>query len=76
MTQHDPRQPDRHTVHYSTNTDQWNSPAHIVEKAITILGGIDLDPCSTPPPARTFPPYCTTTSTTTDSPTSGSARCS
>jgi hypothetical protein len=39
-------QVERMGVHYSSASDQWNTPAHVVEKVSEMLGGIDLDPCS------------------------------
>ena len=33
-------------VHYSSATPEWYTPAHIIEKVVTLFGHIDLDPCS------------------------------
>jgi hypothetical protein len=33
-------------VHFSSATDQWNTPAHIIDMVVDVLGHIDLDPCS------------------------------
>lgn len=30
----------------SSDTPEWYTPAHIIDRALTVLGGIDLDPCS------------------------------
>ena len=33
-------------AHYSSETDEWYTPAEIVERVVETLGAIDLDPCS------------------------------
>jgi hypothetical protein len=33
-------------VHYTSDTPEWYTPAHIIARAIKALGAIDLDPCS------------------------------
>lgn len=52
-----PRCPDCHkpdpipsplAVHYSSETPEWYTPEHIIERVIQVLGEIDLDPCSNP----------------------------
>lgn len=35
-------------VHFSSNSDEWYTPDHIVKAVIEVLGAIDLDPCSNP----------------------------
>ena len=37
---------DRTTVHFSSECDQWNTPKFILDRAVELLGAIDLDPCS------------------------------
>jgi phage N-6-adenine-methyltransferase len=36
----------RMAVHYASTGNQWQTPEHIVDRAIDVLGAIDLDPCS------------------------------
>ena len=31
-------------VHYASTGNQWQTPQHILERAIDVLGAIDLDP--------------------------------
>jgi hypothetical protein len=38
-----PRQLD---VHYSSASDEWYTPKHIVQAVLQALGSVDLDPCS------------------------------
>jgi hypothetical protein len=33
-------------VHLSSKSSEWTSPAEVVERATTVLGGVDLDPCA------------------------------
>ena len=33
-------------VHFSSESDQWNTPKLVLERAVALLGTIDLDPCS------------------------------
>ncbi len=33
-------------VHYSSESPEWYTPEHIVERAVRALGSIDLDPCA------------------------------
>ena len=33
-------------VHFSSESDQWNTPKLVLERAVAMLGTIDLDPCS------------------------------
>lgn len=33
-------------VLYSSTTSEWNTPRHIVDRVLSVLGSIDLDPCS------------------------------
>ncbi len=49
---------DNMAIHYSSDTPEWNTPNHVIEKVTSVFGEIDLDPCSnsheTPAvPART-----------------------
>jgi len=34
------------SVHFTSDTDQWNTPQHIIHAVLAVLGEIDLDPCS------------------------------
>ena len=34
------------SVHFLSNTSEWNTPLIIIDKVIALLGSIDLDPCS------------------------------
>ena len=34
------------SVQFRSDSDKWNSPYHIVDRAVDLLGVIDLDPCS------------------------------
>lgn len=36
----------RLAVHFSSDTVEWYTPAHIIARVVQILGTIDLDPCS------------------------------
>lgn len=36
----------RDAVHYSSESEEWNTPGSIVELVLTLLGEVDLDPCS------------------------------
>lgn len=40
------RQPDRHAVHYSSETPEWYTPPAIIEAVTEFFDVIDLDPCS------------------------------
>jgi hypothetical protein len=42
------------TVHYSSQSDEWHTPKHIISAVESTLGSIDLDPCS-PCDARPVP---------------------
>ena len=33
-------------VFYSSTTPEWNTPRHVIDRVVTVLGSIDLDPCS------------------------------
>ena len=33
-------------VHYSSETSDWQTPKHIIDAVIEVLGTIDLDPCA------------------------------
>ena len=33
-------------VHFSSDSDEWYTPPEIIERTITAMGAIDLDPCS------------------------------
>jgi len=33
-------------VHYSSETPEWYTPPKIIERAVLVMGAIDLDPCS------------------------------
>jgi hypothetical protein len=33
-------------VHFSSESDQWDTPKLVLERTVTLLGTIDLDPCS------------------------------
>jgi hypothetical protein len=33
-------------VHYSSESDEWYTPQHIVRRVCDVLGTVDLDPCS------------------------------
>ena len=35
-------------VHFSSGSDEWYTPQQIIERTVTALGAIDLDPCSNP----------------------------
>jgi phage N-6-adenine-methyltransferase len=35
-------------VHFSSESPEWYTPAHILERTAAALGGIDLDPCADP----------------------------
>ncbi len=34
------------SVHFSSDTPEWNTPPLIIERALKVLGKIDLDPCA------------------------------
>lgn len=36
----------RQDVHYSSASDEWNTPQPLLDRAVKLLGAIDLDPCS------------------------------
>lgn len=36
----------RDGVHYSSESEEWNTPKGIVELVLAVLGEVDLDPCS------------------------------
>jgi len=36
----------KHQVHFSSETPEWYTPQHIIDRALMVLGEIDLDPCS------------------------------
>jgi len=40
--------PDEHrlAVHFSSASDEWLTPPHIIARVVQVLGAIDLDPCS------------------------------
>ncbi len=42
-------------VHFSSATDEWTSPATVVEKVQEMFGVIDLDPCSNDAEAPAVP---------------------
>lgn len=33
-------------VFYSSATPEWNTPPHVIDRVLNVLGSIDLDPCS------------------------------
>lgn len=33
-------------VFYSSATPEWNTPRHVIDRVVDVLGSIDLDPCS------------------------------
>lgn len=33
-------------IQHSSATDQWGTPAYIIDLTHTLMGGVDLDPCS------------------------------
>lgn len=33
-------------VFYSSATPDWNTPPHVIDRVLNVLGSIDLDPCS------------------------------
>ena len=35
-------------VHYSSNTAEHYTPAHVLDLVLEVMGGIDLDPCADP----------------------------
>lgn len=35
-------------IHYSSESPEWYTPAHIVQAVVKVLGAIDLDPCADP----------------------------
>ena len=37
---------ERTAVHFSSESDQWNTPQLLLERAVALLVSIDLDPCS------------------------------
>lgn len=37
---------DAMAVHYSSESDEWLTPGHIIDRVLKVLGEIDLDPCS------------------------------
>ena len=34
------------SAYFSSQSEEWNTPTHIVESVQKVLGVIDLDPCS------------------------------
>lgn len=46
VTEHNQAKPDKHAVHYSSDTDKHNTPAWLVVKVAEFLDGIELDPCT------------------------------
>lgn len=34
------------SVHFSSETDEWTTPAHILDRVVAVMGAIDLDPCA------------------------------
>lgn len=41
-----PPTPDPMAVHYTSDSPEWYTPRDIIDRAIVVLGQIDLDPCS------------------------------
>jgi hypothetical protein len=37
---------DRLAVHFSSASEEWLTPPHIITRVVQVLGAIDLDPCS------------------------------
>lgn len=35
-----------HSVHFSSESEEWYTPNHILRRVVDVLGAIDLDPCS------------------------------
>ncbi|HVP45726.1 MAG TPA: hypothetical protein VMT32_04055 [Bryobacteraceae bacterium] len=33
-------------VHFSSESDEWYTPSHILERTVKVLGSIDIDPCA------------------------------
>lgn len=42
-------------IHFSSDSEEWYTPADIVERVIQVLTGIDLDPCSNSQEAPNVP---------------------
>src|SRR4051794_21771755 len=40
------KKPLKLAVHYSSTHSQWQTPQYVVDRAVEVLGAIDLDPCS------------------------------
>ena len=45
--------PSWHAVHFSSDSADWYTPDHIIQRVMEVLGDIDLDPCADPD--RTIP---------------------
>ena len=45
-SEHNESGADGSAVHFSSESDQWNTPKPILKRALALLGSIDLDPCS------------------------------
>lgn len=44
-----------HAVHYSSESPEWYTPKHIIARAVSLFGSIDLDPCSNSKTAPNVP---------------------
>lgn len=40
------RTPTPMAVHFTSNTPEWYTPRHVIERVLNLFGEIDLDPCS------------------------------
>ncbi len=48
---------DKMEVHYSSDTPEWSTPKHLVDRVVLALRGIDLDPCSDSTETPTVPAH-------------------
>jgi len=40
------KQPSKMDVHYSSESNEWNTPKDIIDRVILVMGRVDIDPCS------------------------------
>lgn len=73
---HNETEADGSAVHFSSESDQWNTPKPILKRALALLGSIDLDPCSNDARTPTCQQGFTTPSGTTGSRRHGRDACS